>query len=224
MLVKGTETIGYFGEVSSAELMTYTAFKAALSASLAGTDLADKGWFKFMYNRKVLFISKGCIASGLSWQQIYQAGGIYGFDGTGAYPSGTATNQYKPVTVTGSRTWSLIPRSLKVSNNDPSAVSFIENNGNEYSDLLYRVSIFNPSVPGSGSFANYTLAEIDLNRAEFGYNTATPTTRMVLRGGAQSNGTGTPTANYTSLLKTDASSYAQRWRGVLEVEGDPITG
>jgi hypothetical protein len=51
------------------------------------------------------------LASGVPWNDVYNAGLVYGTNDNGKYPSSTPTNQFNPVTKKeGERIWTFIPR------------------------------------------------------------------------------------------------------------------
>lgn len=216
-LVAGNSEIGYFGRVSSAELMTYVAYRNNLTAT-AWTMGTDKGWLKFMYKGKVLFISQGWTFKA-TWNQLYAAGGVYGVDGPGTYPATTPVNQYKPVTITqADKTWSMVPRTAYVTAADPWALaSPVE--GSEFYDLLFRCCSV-ALAPVYGQFDNLSKADLGLDTVAMGAATlSTNTSRALVFGYPSGNGW----TAYQSLAKTDGSGYNQAFRAVLQVEGDPTT-
>lgn len=216
-LTAGNSEIGYFGRVTSAELMTYVAYRTHLTAT-AWTTGTDKGWLKFMYKGKVLFLSQGWIFKA-TWNQLYAAGGVYGVDGPGTYPATTPVNQYKPVVITqGDKTWSMIPRAAYVSAADPMPLGSPVTD-NEFYDLLFRCCSVEVA-PVFGQFDSLTKAELGLDTVAMGVATlSTNTTRALVLGYPSGNGWG----SYQALAKTDPSGYNQAFRAVLQVEGDPTT-
>jgi len=215
-LAFGNEQLGFFGEVAASEMVTNTQLKTHLGHA-AGTARADQGWLKFFYKGKVIFIGKNTYCSGLTWNNLYAAGGIYGTNDNGKYPAATPVNQYKPLTWNSeNKVFKLIPRATTMSadpfeNGDPVA------SDNEYSDLLGRLMV-NVAFPGSGQWGRYTAAQLNMNIVHMGPGTrGSAPTFAAIRG--YTGGT-----NYTSLLsltKADASGYNQHFRMTLVVEGDP---
>ncbi|MNM20179.1 hypothetical protein D3C81_305140 [compost metagenome] len=219
-LQAGDEQLGYFGEVAASEMITNAALKTHLGHA-SGSVRADQGWLKFFYKGKVIFIGKNTYCSSLTWNNLYAAGGIYGTKDNGKYPASTPVNQYKPIVwANGGKSYRLIPRAMTCAI-DPfeydQAADILT--GNEYSDLMCRLFATN-TLPGSGQWARYTAAQVNMNVVHMGPETrGSATNYAAIRG--YSGGTG-----YTSLIgltKVDASGYSQHFRMVLEVEGDPNT-
>lgn len=212
----GDEQLGFFGEVPVSEMITNAQLKTHLGHA-AGSVRADQGWLKFFYKGKVVFIGKNTYCSGLTWNALYAAGGIYGTNDNGKYPASTPANQYKPINWnSGGKAFKLIPRVMTCAT-DPFINGQDVLTGNEYSDLMGRV--FAASVlPGSGQWARNTAAQVNMNVVHMGPETrGASTDSAAIRG--YSGGTG-----YTSLIplgKADASGYSQHFRMALEIEGDP---
>lgn len=94
---KGTRALGYFGVVSN-NLVFPTTQLATLFPLTEGTAINDGAdWLKFVNGGQVLFISKKPLRTDISWQTLYQAGLVYGVDGTGLSPIGSPVNQLKIV-------------------------------------------------------------------------------------------------------------------------------
>jgi hypothetical protein len=111
ILKMGDWDLGYFGYCTSTEFMTYGSLCGALGIA-TGTEVADVGWLKVAYKGKVLFIARSGIRHSVNYNELYQAGAVFGTNDNGAVvPTGaTATNQYRPVNV-GDFTFT--PRLLK---------------------------------------------------------------------------------------------------------------
>lgn len=92
---------GYFGWVvpgrdffSASELINALDFRA-------GTDITANEyirWFKFAWRNQILYFPMGPLKHTLSWQQIYDAGLVYGVDGEGDDVIGEPVNQLRVVT------------------------------------------------------------------------------------------------------------------------------
>lgn len=111
ILKMGDWDLGYFGFCTSAEFMTYGSLSGALGIA-TGTESADVGWLKVAYKGKVLFIARGGLRYSIVYNDLYQAGAVFGTNNNGlVVPTGaTATNQYRPLNV-GDFTFT--PRLLK---------------------------------------------------------------------------------------------------------------
>lgn len=221
-LAVGDEQLGYFGEVSETELTTYTALKTHLGFTQG--IVTSGSWLKFFWKGKVVFLSKTWCYAGLTWENLYKAGGVYGVDGPGNYPSpvGSPINQYKPMTITGTdRSWKLIPRTVISALTDPSAIA-VSCIGTELAELIGRCC--NEDLFGNssmGQFANFTKVELGLNRVTMGHRSNSDNTTYALVTGYPS---GIGWTTHQRLRKTDGTGYNQVFRMALVVEGDPITG
>lgn len=114
-VLRGNWTAGYMGFVPTAQLFTVSQLRTAAGATGLGTATSDSsmtGWYKFVFNGKILFFPNAvCATNGtLTWSQIYNLGLVYGVDGPGAAPFNlttagaspnipTTVNQRKVVTV-----------------------------------------------------------------------------------------------------------------------------
>lgn len=75
--IKGDSTLGFFGEVASANLITGADLITALGIT-EGTNIADAGWLKFARRDRILFVAKKAIRHSISWDTINAAGAVYG--------------------------------------------------------------------------------------------------------------------------------------------------
>lgn len=75
--VAGTSTLGFFGEVASANLITGADLITALGIT-QGTNIADAGWLKFARKGRIIFVAKNAIRHSISWDHINAAGAVYG--------------------------------------------------------------------------------------------------------------------------------------------------
>ena len=75
--VAGTSTLGFFGEVASANLIAGADLITALGIT-EGTNIADAGWLKFARRDRILFVAKKAIRHSISWNTINAAGAVYG--------------------------------------------------------------------------------------------------------------------------------------------------
>jgi len=97
----GTEKLGYFASVSPSQFFTPNELRKQLNFQL-GTDNNNDplNWVKAFFNGKVIFFPQFPFAAGLTWNQLYAAGLVYGVDGPGAYPAPSgAANQLKLVNI-----------------------------------------------------------------------------------------------------------------------------
>lgn len=97
----GSEKLGYFASVPVSEFFSATELRKQLNFQL-GTDNNNNplNWVKAMFQGKVLFFPQFPFAVGLSWNQLYAAGLVYGEDGPGKFPAASgAVNQFKLVNI-----------------------------------------------------------------------------------------------------------------------------
>lgn len=135
----GNSTLGYFGEVSGTELFygsdLVSKFNIAVgtAVSWAGTQ-----WFKFFRNNKVIYIARQQVIGGISWNDLYNAGLVYGVKGNGLYPVGAGVDQWNPIQKNdGTRNWYLKPRLMTGIGVDPAASA--SSDGGEWNQLFGRV-------------------------------------------------------------------------------------
>lgn len=101
-LLFGDESLGYFGEVTSAAFLTVPEIQRQLNFYPGGgTPDPNVSWVKVFSDSKVLYIPKRAIVNNITWNTLYNAGLVYGIDGVGSNPTTTPTNQLRTVTADG---------------------------------------------------------------------------------------------------------------------------
>lgn len=219
-LIKGDLKLGYFGEVSSSELLKASELADQLELFNMGIPAIEHiTWLKFAYNYRFLFIAKKPIRHTVSWESIYVNGLVYGTDDTGlqkvAY---TQVNQARTVHKDGHL---LRVRLLKGASDDVSKLG-----GREWNDLIYRVYSGDPS---GSNWANFTDEDLGTNNApgsnswvQERYETTNIEPSFILRGGYSSSGihNATRLRNLNHLI---VSGY-NGWRPCLELvmANDPL--
>jgi hypothetical protein len=100
-LTLGNSTLGYFGSIPSSALFTRTQLQDAIG--LAGITAVNESpqWVKWVMNDKVFFTPLGVLATDVSWQELYNAGAVYGDSTLGKYPNGPGVNQSAGVSKNG---------------------------------------------------------------------------------------------------------------------------
>lgn len=93
----GDSTLGYYGEVTAAELFTTAELSTAIGYSGGNVTTAAPGWIKMMVDGKTLFFPKKALKTGVMWNDLYNAGAVYGINGIGNYPVGAGVLQTKTV-------------------------------------------------------------------------------------------------------------------------------
>lgn len=227
-LIGGDATAGLYGEVPASEFITGGDLAMAIGLT-AGTLHHDTiPWLKFALDGKTLYVPQKSIRYNLTWQDIYQAGAVYGVDGYGPYPSGTNADQNTTVTI-GTSDYRV--RLLRGVNADFVNSSFgydISNtHGSEWNRLLYPAHSGNhsntsnpathtdPNAASFGSWAQYSDSELLVDDApnlgifSFTQETTSDVNSRVLRGG---NG-----ITYLNRTTTTHLSTQRGWRPVLEL-------
>ena len=213
-LAFGDENIGYFGEVSAAEMMTHLELRNAIGASWPSMR-TDSGWFKFFHKGVVKFISKNTLATGLTWNQVYGAGVMYGTDDFGKYPVAPGVNQRKVIQwARESKTWTFVPHLITGCATDPNTTGVAPQPDTEWYDLMFRV--FTGTQPNAGTFAQYAAADVAMHVAHTVPETAGSNTAYHLI-----RGNGAPAAVTAWNQKDNATAYSQHIRLTLNVQGDP---
>jgi hypothetical protein len=136
----GNTSAGYFGEVSSAELLTYSQ-AWTLSGLVNGTLYTNEAvWLKFFIDEKVIFVSKRNLAVNMSWDQLYAAGVVFGVRGPGSAPAAAGpVDQFRMTMVKeGDRNWPLKMRLLRGLNAE--SLDSTANENSEWTRLMCRMS------------------------------------------------------------------------------------
>lgn len=94
----GDPTVGFFGEVPDNLLFTIPELRDQLDFwSGLDTNPNTNMWLKIYLDNKVLYIPKRAVTTEVTWDQLYNAGLIYGTNDNGPYTTPTPTNQYRIV-------------------------------------------------------------------------------------------------------------------------------
>lgn len=220
VLLYGTTDLGYFGEVSSAELFTSVEIQMVIPVA-GGTDITppDKLWLKFYFKGKILYIAKKPLKSGVSWNDIYAAGGVYGTNDNGLYPGSPAVNQYHPMTkVENGRSWTLVPRLIRAVNGDPASASSYSAAGyvdSEWSQLFGRIANATNDAT-TEKWARFTNTELGGVNNYFGtLGQETYGTNVLYC--AQAGDGGSLNSRVNRLKTARTSTYAFSWRPVLDL-------
>jgi len=206
----GDETLGYFGEVSSDELMS-NAMVWEFSGA-AGTPHAQivAKWMKCFIDKKVIYIAKQPI--GLStWNNLYAAGVVYGRRGYGSVPSTLGSVDQLRITFIKEqgRQWPLKLRLLRGLDNE---VQDNTNSKNSEWDRLFQ-KLYIHGYEGVPWVRN-TYAELagTLGLTSLTMDTWTRSTDYTVIRGSNKNTDGDITTS-TTVAKTST----QPWRPVFEL-------
>jgi hypothetical protein len=211
----GTPTLGYFGEVSGAELFNgqdlVVKFQPTIGAQNTWTGTQ---WFKFFRNNKVIYIARQPIMSSIGWNDIYNLGVAYGARGNGLYPVGAGVEQFNPMKkFDGTRNWYLVPRLMTGVGVDPASGAVSD--GGEWNQLLGRI------ITGTNTGVASKWANLAVSYA--GFAGGSQLSSLVLetnsanvaqcwnRGGSN---------DLTTISAFNKNSAAFQWRPVLELIPD----
>ena len=167
-LVAGDSTWGFYGEVASTDFITGDALASAIGLSAGTSQHNTSDWLKFASNGQVILVPKLTFRHSVSWEQIYQAGAVYGDDTNGSNPSGAARLQDAVVTVDG---FDYRVRLLRGAGADPTVqgadglwygYDIDLSHGSEWNRLLY------PIHSGVHTDANNPTTHSDPNATPFG--------------------------------------------------------
>ncbi|ABY63275.1 virion structural protein [Pseudomonas phage 201phi2-1] len=73
-LKTGNSTIGFFGEVSSSEFITYAALATAVGITTGTNPYPTEGWLKMAYNGNVQYMPKRAARANLPWATMNNLG------------------------------------------------------------------------------------------------------------------------------------------------------
>jgi len=137
-LLAGDDQLGWYGEVTGEELITYSGLstEVGLSAGTLQHD-AESLWLKFAYQGMILFVAKKPIRHSVSWDNINAVSAVY--DDVSAPAIQVGGNTLRVTLLTGG-------------NADPASGA-----GGEWNDLIYRV---HQSDPTGTNWASYTDADL----------------------------------------------------------------
>ena len=214
-VVAGDGNLGYYGEVPDTKVLTVTDLLSQIPelnfGTLAGTSIT---WLKFSYQGKIYYIPKQPVIRQMSWNQLYNAGLIYGTDDFGLANTGYQANQLR-IVKSGSYTFKV--RTITNDVVDPSTILGGGSSGYDtgvhpsmWTDLLYRVC---SRVIGSYPTAKWANnADTDLTAS-----TTSEITREAASGYLNYciTRSGSRIDYYGLVLKTGTSSTS--WRPVLEL-------
>ena len=115
-LIAGDMTAGFFGEVPTSELITGDDLATAIGLTAGTSQFSNEPWLKFALDDNIIYVAKKPYRHTVSWENIYQAGAVYGTGDNGLYPSGGDRLQDAKITVDG---FSLDVTLLRGTNTDP---------------------------------------------------------------------------------------------------------
>lgn len=219
-LIAGDLENGYYGDVLGSDFITPANLRAALNFTAGGIHGADTPWMKFARHGKTLFVPVLPITAGISWQQLYDAGLVYGTDdfGSSLY-TGTKVNQKRVVNI-GKESFlvrlmtSAAPRPDRGMLAITSTTTQTQSTGSEWDDLIYPTCEWVPATQRRSNWAAKT-------RSEFGSFQTTWCQELAVSNPGLAVTRGSPSyPDKTSLIFgqqiSTSSVSGQYWRPVLE--------
>ncbi|MFA5623129.1 MAG: hypothetical protein WC981_02775 [Candidatus Dojkabacteria bacterium] len=165
---------GYFGEVSSSELISGDTLASAIGLTAGITQNTTTSWLKFYIDGRIVYVPKKPIRHSLSWQDVYQAGAVYGDNTTGLHPAGTARVQDASVAI-GDDTFTV--SLIRGANSDPvtneTGYDVPASHGSEWNRLFYNITTTTystkPSQEGD-QWVNYTDLDLGMETGNGRYS------------------------------------------------------
>ena len=162
-------TAGFFG-IFTSELITGDDLATAIGLTAILSQFSNEPWLKFALDGNIIYVAKKPYRHTVSWENIYQAGAVYGTNDNGYNPSGGNRLQDANITVDG---FSLDVTLLRGTNTDP---AIFTSNGwdmdythtSEWNRLMYPIhsgihtDSRNPSTPSIPYAQWATYSEGDL--------------------------------------------------------------
>lgn len=165
MMASVNTSLGFYGEVPVSQFVDGSELATLTGLSAGDAINTTEPWLKFNYLNKTVYIAKKHYRINLSWEQLYQAGLVYGVNNNGITPVGTATNQLTTITFNG---FTFKVRLVRGSYTDPS--DYFDNANDpsatmwsEWNRLMYHVSAYNPGSQEYTNWAAYTDADLEVD-------------------------------------------------------------
>jgi hypothetical protein len=208
----GDMQLGYFGEVPAADFVNANLISPLVEA---GNDLTQGGatiaWLKFAYKGKILYISKSPLRILPSWNDIYNAGMVYGTKDFGAYPVGAGVMQRKVLRYyEKGQPWYFFPRLMTGFQADPVPAGTVPADdllNTEFGQLL-------PRVVQGGGWDTYTAGAVIWASVATTWVQETSASNI---NNAMTRGSGTQFNTKGEQAKSFNTSNFAQWRPVLEL-------
>lgn len=219
----GDFTYGYFGSMTSGELINTIDLRAAVGLTIGSVNQQGPIWHKWIRNGKVIYVPNGPLCGNISWKTLYDLGLVFGVDAPGPYNAGANVNQSAKVTIGGEqfrvRCMTGFDDTLARFPVTPAASEPTELWPNEWNDLVYPLSMYTPDLQRMANVQQATVA--DLGMALTGVTTgsviqerisAASLSNALLRGNTAANRTGPANRTASSI-----STLSCGWWPVLEL-------
>lgn len=224
--LRGDQSLGYYGSVSSLDFMTSSEFLERVNYNTTPTN-ALPVWDKWSRNGKILFVPRQLITEALSWQLIYNLGCVFGTNDDGPWrPVGAAPKNQQTIITKGFDRFIVRLMTGADDRNNPSrvvadAASVGVRRFSEAADLIYP--LINEGVPSSQRFPRLSMISSSFNAITGG--------RQVLcqekyKTGCLVAHSSTATTGATiEALSEYPTTNSRAWKPVLElVQSDFVIG
>lgn len=162
-----TRQHGFFGEVSSEEFISGDALASVIGLTAGISQNSTIPWLKFYIDGKIVYVPKKTLRHTVSWQDIYQAGAVYGDSTNGLHPAGTVRLQDAKVMIAANIFKVML---IKGANSNPVADQYgydVEaSHGSEWNRLFYNIATATYSDKDSqegDQWVEYTDDELGLS-------------------------------------------------------------
>lgn len=227
-LVAGTENEGFYGSIPSSNFITGDALASAIGLSAGSSQHPNVDWLKFTLSGKVVYVPKLPFRYNLSWEDIYQAGAVYGTDDIGLYPSGTDRLQDAKVTINGYNYRVRLIRGFTADPTDHVSGSDLSSGyGSEWNRMFYRIlagptpGTTEPTSDPNVSFGEWTIyghGELGFNKYDVDllgyYNWTLESTTTSGYRGNRGSGQDATMVHYATTTFTNIN---RGWRPLLEL-------
>lgn len=222
-LQTGDFSYGYFGTLTSGEFINTNDLRAAIGLTIGSVNQQGPLWHKWIRNGKVLYVPNGPLCGNISWKTLYDLGAVFGVDAPGPYNAGANVNQSAKATIGGEqfrvRCITGFDDTLVRFPVTPAATEPTELWPNEWSDIIYPLSMYCPDLQRMANVQQATVT--DLYMAATGVTQGSIVQERVSAVAASNNLVrGNTTANRTGIANRAGVAYnglAYGWWPVLEL-------
>lgn len=166
VLAKGTMQEGYFGLVTSSELINGDSLASLVGLTAGTSQFSAVNWLKFAYKGKVLFVAQKPIRNNLSWDNINAVGAVTGTKQVAIkslnykvrLPQGALTNPSETNTTDrgakGSE-WNRLMLAVheQVKNKNWAYPAYVESDIQDFGTYLTDADLITNSSSGNGSYS-----------------------------------------------------------------------
>jgi len=210
-LIAGNIDKGYFGEVPTADLIDGAALASLVGLTTGTAANTTAPWLKFMHGKKTLFIPKMTYRYDMSWDKIYEAGAVYGLEGSGPFTGNNGPVDQKKILVINNNAY--IVRLMKGGNANPATAI-----GGEVDDLLFKLWDNDPS---GEYWTRQTAVQLGFSgNGQYSWVQEKPASEVKTAGGMRVWRIASTHSSLAGILTNTSSATATGsygWRPVLEL-------